>query len=79
MGAPRQHIRREVRIGVKLPANHDKIAGEVAQPPPRKAAAKKRNKITRKQEGSLRRGLKQLVVLQQGGPVGGAPATRMRL
>ena len=31
MGASRQHIRREVRIGVRLPANHDKIAGEVAQ------------------------------------------------
>ena len=31
MGAPRQHIRREVRIGVRLPANHDEIAGEVAQ------------------------------------------------
>ena len=31
MGAPRQHIRRKVRIGVRLPANHDKIAGEVAQ------------------------------------------------
>ena len=31
MGAPRQHIRRKVRIGVRLPANHDEIAGEVAQ------------------------------------------------
>ncbi len=31
MGAPRQHIRREVRIGVGLPANHDEIVGEVAQ------------------------------------------------
>ena len=30
MGAPRQHIRREVRIGVRLPANHDEIAGEVS-------------------------------------------------
>ena len=30
-GAPRQHILREVRIGVRLPANHDEIAGEVAQ------------------------------------------------
>ena len=31
MGAPRKHIRRKVRIGVRLPANHDEIAGEVAQ------------------------------------------------
>ena len=31
MGAPRQHVRREVRIGVRLPANHDEIAGEVAE------------------------------------------------
>ena len=31
MGAPRQHIRREVMIRVRLPANHDEIAGEVAQ------------------------------------------------
>ena len=31
MGAPRPRIRREVRIGVRLPANHDEIAGEVAQ------------------------------------------------
>ena len=31
MGASRQHVRREVRIGVRLPANHDEIAGEVAQ------------------------------------------------
>ena len=31
MGAPRQHIRRGVRIGVRLPANHDEIADEVAQ------------------------------------------------
>ena len=27
-GAPRQHIRREVMIGVRLPANHDEIAGD---------------------------------------------------
>ena len=31
MGAPRQHVRREARIGVRLPANHSDIAGEVAQ------------------------------------------------
>ena len=31
MGAPRQHIRREVRTGVRLPANHDKTAGKVAK------------------------------------------------
>ena len=31
MGAPRQHERREVRIGVRLPANHNETAGEVAQ------------------------------------------------
>ena len=31
MGAPRQHARREVRIGVRLPANHDETAGEVAR------------------------------------------------
>ena len=31
MGAPRQHARREVGIGARLPANHDEIAGEVAQ------------------------------------------------
>ena len=31
MGAPRQHVRREVRIGVRMPANHDESAGEVAQ------------------------------------------------
>ena len=29
MGAPRQHVRREVSIGVRLPANHDEIAGWV--------------------------------------------------
>jgi len=31
MGAPRQHVRREVWVGVRLPANHDEIAGEVAK------------------------------------------------
>jgi len=30
MGAPRQHVQREVRIGVRLPANHDEISSEVA-------------------------------------------------
>ena len=41
MGAPRQHVRREVRIRVRLPANHGEIAGEVAQQndPPSAAAA----------------------------------------
>ncbi len=31
MEALRQHVRRNVGIGVRLPANHDEIAGEVAQ------------------------------------------------
>ncbi len=31
MGAPRQHIRREVNFGKTLPANHDKTSGEVAK------------------------------------------------
>ena len=31
MGAPRQHVRREVRIRVKLPVNYDAISGEVAK------------------------------------------------
>ncbi len=31
MRAPRQHARREVGIGMRLPADHDEIAGEVAE------------------------------------------------
>ena len=31
MGAPRRHVRREDRIGARLSASHDEIAGEVAQ------------------------------------------------
>jgi hypothetical protein len=31
MGVPRQHVRLKVRIGVRLPASHDEIAGKVAQ------------------------------------------------
>ena len=31
MRAPRRHVRREVGIGVRLPADHDEIAGEVAE------------------------------------------------
>jgi hypothetical protein len=34
MGAPRQHARREVRIGVRLPANHDEIADKVLRKMP---------------------------------------------
>ncbi len=30
MGAPRQNVRRKVRNGVRLPANHGEIAVEVA-------------------------------------------------
>ena len=31
MRAPRRHVRREVGIGMRLPADHDEIAGEVAE------------------------------------------------
>jgi len=31
MRASRRHVRREVGIGVRLPADHDEIAGEVAE------------------------------------------------
>ena len=29
--APRRHVRREVGVGMRLPAGHDKIVGEVAE------------------------------------------------
>ncbi len=29
--APRRHVRREVGVGMKLPADHDEIFGEVAE------------------------------------------------
>ena len=31
MRAPRRHVRREVGIWIRLPADHDEIAGEVAE------------------------------------------------
>ena len=31
MRAPRRHVRREVGIGMRLPADNDEIAGEVAE------------------------------------------------
>ena len=31
MRAPRRHARREVGFGMRLPADHDEIAGEVAE------------------------------------------------
>ena len=31
MRAPRRHVRREVGIGIRLPADHDEIAVEVAE------------------------------------------------
>ena len=31
MRAPRRHVRREVGIGMRLPADHDEFAGEVAE------------------------------------------------
>ena len=31
MRAPRRHVRREVGIGMRLPADNDEIAGEVAK------------------------------------------------
>ena len=31
MRAPRRHARREVGIGMRLPADHDEAAGEVAE------------------------------------------------
>ena len=31
MRAPRRYVRREVGIGIRLPADHDEVAGEVAE------------------------------------------------
>ena len=31
MRAPQRHVRREVGAGIRLPADHDEIAGEVAE------------------------------------------------
>ena len=31
MGAPRRHARRDIWLGMRLPADHDEIAGKVAE------------------------------------------------